>query len=337
MSRNILIIKLGAIGDVVMALPLISAISASEPDAHITWVCGRIVEPILRLVPRINRIVTVDDNALLKGNTIQRIREIFRLWLSLAGKEYDLTINAYRDKRYRLLTLPLKSRDYSDFMNTDRTGMIIPGRYHGYEFARLYTGIDDSGIGDISYPELFLPAQSTVLQQFDLTSRYVVLAPGGASNFLNIDDVRRWDITSYISLAKELLESGFQVILSGAKNDLWISDYFTDLPVINLVAKTSLIDLLLLLRKSKFLVTHDTGILHLAKLTNTKTFGLFGPVNPLERVGKSDNIDVIWGGEHLPCSPCYDGRKFAQCSNNLCMKNILVEDVMNRVSASLNS
>jgi heptosyltransferase-2 len=80
------------------------------------------------------------------------------------------------------------------------------------------------------------------------------------------------------------------------------------------------------------LVTHDTGTLHLAKLSGIKIIALFGPVNPKERIGINENIEIIWGGTELPCSPCYNGKEFAKCANNVCMKNISVQSVLDKIA-----
>lgn len=45
--KKYLIIKLSAIGDVIMAMPMVTKIREEEPDSHITWICGKTVYPLL--------------------------------------------------------------------------------------------------------------------------------------------------------------------------------------------------------------------------------------------------------------------------------------------------
>ena len=336
MPRNILIVKLGAIGDVVMTFPLISAIDALEPDAHITWLCGKTVEPLVRTISRINNVIAIDESALLKGSFAQKFSTILSAWRTLGGKSYDVVLNLYRDRRYRILTHPFMSKDIRSFSGKKRTKKIIPGRYHAYEFIKLYNGKDDFSIESISIPQVTFPQKSNTLSDIDFNkNKTVVIAAGGASNILNTDDVRRWDIFSYVELAKQLSDAGYQIILTGGPQDSWVTSNFQGMKITNLIGKTSLMDVLTLLNSSTLLITHDTGILHMAKLTNTRTIALFGPVLPAERIGKTDNIITLWGGINLACAPCYDGKTFAKCSNNLCMKNITVEQVFNTAIAHL--
>ncbi len=49
-ARTVLIVKLAAVGDVVMALPMVTALRAEDPDIRITWMCGRKAAPLVRLV-----------------------------------------------------------------------------------------------------------------------------------------------------------------------------------------------------------------------------------------------------------------------------------------------
>ena len=49
-KTKILIVKIGAIGDAVMALSMIHEIEVKYPNAEITWLCGEIISPIIRSV-----------------------------------------------------------------------------------------------------------------------------------------------------------------------------------------------------------------------------------------------------------------------------------------------
>ena len=45
---------------------------------------------------------------------------------------------------------------------------------------------------------------------------------------------------------------------------------------------------------------------------------------------------VLWGGSHLPCRPCYDGREFARCADNVCMSSIAPSVVLATARSLLN-
>lgn len=93
------------------------------------------------------------------------------------------------------------------------------------------------------------------------------MTPGGAKNLLADDFCRRWPINNYVELAIKLINKGYIVVISGAKSDEWILPYFSGLNIVNMVGKTDLNQLLYLFSKSDFVVTHDSGPMHLAGMT----------------------------------------------------------------------
>ncbi len=339
-KAKILIVKLGAIGDVVMALSMLHEIDLKYPEAEITWICGQTASPIIKSIERINHKIIIDDSKLLKGNLLDQVNVIFDVWSQLFLKKFNLVIVAYKDKRYSLLTLPVIKKSYRNFFGTHRANMIIPGRYHAVEYARLINNVDDFQITNPVIPKLNL-LPNIEFQNFikSIAGMKIILTPGGAQNLINDGWQRRWPIESYVNLAEKLLKTNldFSVLLAGSKDDIWAEKYFEHLPVINLLGKTTLHELIYLYNNSSVLITHDTGIMHLAKLTTIKTIALFGPVNPSERIGMNEDIFCFWIGNTLPCSPCYDGKAFADCKDNICMKNISVSIVFDKALEILNN
>jgi len=335
-KKKILIVKLGAIGDIVMALPLITAVEKKYPGAEITWLCGRIVEPILKCVPRIDKLIVVDEKKLLTGSPAEQIFEILTTWKKLFLHKYDIVLTAYRDTRYQLLTALTISGSKISMSGKNRWEMFIPGRYHGSEYAKMILGKDDWQAEDTGYPQLnIVPGEIITDEVKKLNGKVVILNPGGAKNLINGGELRRWPVEYYSKLAERLINKGYTVALIGAEQDKWILESFNRLPVVNLLGKTSLTDLIYLFNHCNILVSHDTSAFHLAKLSNIQIIGLFGPVNPDERTGIHDKAANIYIGSSLPCSPCYDGKNFANCSNNICMKNITVDMVEKKVTEIL--
>ena len=83
------------------------------------------------------------------------------------------------------------------------------------------------------------------------------------------------------------------------------------------------------------LVTHDTGPLHLGGLTRVGIVTLFGPVDPHGRLPQRAGALALWGGEDFACRPCYDGRSFAACPQNDCIRQYTPMMVAEEVTAML--
>ena len=335
-DKNILVVKLGAIGDVVMSLAMISEIDKKYPGAKITWMSGKIVEPLIKSIPRIDEVIIVNDADLLTGNPVKKFNVLFKMWIKLFGKRYDLIITAYKDKRYKLLTSTAIGNVRKDFFGKVRQTTLSNGRYHAVEYMRLINDTDNWEMSAPTFPECnIIPSPNFESSFLKSGTKCVALAPGGSKNLLSDTDERRWPVENYARVATELIKQNVTVIIMGAESDKWVLKHFENIPVVNLIGKTSITDVIYIYNKCNLLISHDTGLLHLAKLSGIYTIALFGPVDPGWMVGKNENIKTIWGGVDLHCSPCYNGKTFADCDNNICMKNIDPESIINLAIKSL--
>ena len=340
-KQKILIVKLSAIGDVVMALPMIEAAQKKYgEDVEITWVCGKTASPIIRTFFENVKVVEIDEKKLLKGSLLEKISEVIKIWLKIAFKKFVLVATAHSDIRYRLLTLPVIAKTKRHWGITNGRKHPVSGRYHGIEAVWLITGDDDSKMTILPKSKMWQVQKrcsptyggGAVTQVTEgvlyKSKKKVVLVPGGAKNVLADNPCRRWSLDKYVELAQKLLEKNYEVILVGSDSDKWVNEAFNNLKVTNLIGKTDLIELLGILRQADVVVTHDTGTLHLAQLASKKIIALFGPTNPYEKIQKSDSNIIIWKPENLACCPCYDGKTYAECKQNKCMDKITVKEVL---------
>lgn len=330
---KMLIVKFGAIGDVVMALPGVRALyeQGGSDRNQIDWICGPVVAPLLSCYPWIRTIV-VDDRAILRGSTTERLRELMRLWWTIGRAKYQLCATLYYDSRYRIVTMPIRAERKLMLSKTDRAGMLLAGRHHTDEYARILLGLSDGErpVGLAPVPPEKLPLSP--LARIEERLR-VVLVPAGAKNMMRDDALRRWPIESYVQLASMLLERGFDVVLAGGPSDTWAISAFAGLAVTDLIGRITVPEMLSLLDDSDVMVTHDTGPLHMAGITKVGIVSIFGPTDPRGRLPQRRNTVALWGGEGFACRPCYDGRDYAPCLHNGCMSQVSVEMVVREVEA----
>ena len=342
-GMRVLIVKIGAIGDVVMGLPMIGATRALDAGAHVTWLVGSTARPVLDLVEGLDEVITVDDGALFGGSPVRRLQAMMRVWRHLGRRKFDLVVTAHTDWRYRMLTCFTRARVRRGLSRLGR-GASVRGRYAAVEYARLITGSDGPG----KVP-LFPPHSASWPNPPFLAAagrKTVIIAPGGARNALRDDPLRRWPTESYASLARDLLEAGCQVVLVGAPHDVYVRPSFGGIEVVDLIGRTSLSELASVVRMADVVVTHDSLALHLAVLAGSRAVALFGPVLPMERCPPDETLftsagdappptqrrlHAVWGGQGLKCRPCYDGQNFAVCGRNECMREITAPEVLSYV------
>lgn len=313
-----------------MSTTMLAAIKEKYGECEITWVCGKGVYPILRYYP-IQNLIPIDESKLLMGSTLVKIRTVLSLWKKLFGESFDLVVTAHSDKKYAVLTLPIRYKKKVFYNQLHGRKIPIPGRYQGDEYARLIMD-DDNHAMKHWYPMAIPNIVKVPIEEFDQANKkIVVLAPGGAKNVMRENSCRRWPIEQYVILARKLISIGFMVAITGAESDAWVKSYFSTIPVVDFIGKTSLIDTFNIFSQADLVVTHDSGPLHLAILARATVIGLFGPTMPSVFTPHASNIHIIWNKNNLPCCPCYDGRNYADCEYNQCLHEITVADVLEKI------
>ena len=319
MRKKALIIKIGAIGDVILSLSMLHHLK----DFEVTWVVGSQAFDILKSVKGINNCIFVDEKKLFKGPFFQRSLEIFKVWKKLFCKKYDMLVIAHSDWRYRILPLFVRADKKKIFSKKFRLKNSLLDKYFSYQYSFL---INKNKI-NTSLPEIYIK-KPYILQLNEGKKKKIAVVPGGAKNALQEQSLKRWPIDHYKHLVQKFIEEGIEVILLGDKNDLWCSTYFQDMELQNLISKTTLIETLSILKQVDLVICHDSGPLHMANIVKAKILALFGPTDPAVFAAPSfnSNIKVLFS-EDVCCSFCYDGRFFKECSDNKCLKNLSSERV----------
>ncbi len=315
-KQKILIIKIGAIGDTIMMSPMLIALKRKYPLHEIIFIGGSIIKPLILAWQVADRFIEVDEKTLFSKNIFFSLVQFLKIWKLLIGKSFEKVFVGHKDWRYSLFSLFSFKKEII-FFNPQAK---IP---HETEYLKMIN------LNESSYPIIDSTIDNISPKIRNLmTSSTIVLAPGGAKNYLRDDALRRWPIENYVELAKTLLSKGYDVLLIGEKHDLWTENYFKNVKYNSLIGQTSILELINVIQHSKAFITHDSGPLHLAKLTPTFTIAIFGPTTPIEKIGNGSNIHSLWNND-LTCCPCYDGKNYALCEKNKCLHAIKINDVLN--------
>jgi ADP-heptose:LPS heptosyltransferase len=173
--------------------------------------------------------------------------------------------------------------------------------------------------------------------------RGIIAAEAGTDDFrpllvlnANCSDMiplRAWPRDRYVELARRLLRErpDLRIAFTGAPAEAGpaerlVAEIGSD-RCFCLAGRTSLRDLLVVFHHADVLVTNDSGPAHFASLTPIRVVTLFGPEHPAVFGSRSPRSHIIWRG--LACSPCVSAlnNRDTECTNNLCMTGIRVEEV----------
>jgi ADP-heptose:LPS heptosyltransferase len=327
---NILMIKPGAIGDLLELTPVLRALATKYPGVRISLMVGTYATATLfQYNPYVSEVIVFD-----KRGEHRSFASLLKLWKSLHAKKFDLVIHFQRSnlKAWLLATAAIpcrvlvyhKSRKQGVHVLDNYLETVAPlGIHEGSHNLELYTGKDDDKFAD----DLFL-------REGFATGTVIALNPG-ASN-----PVKQWSADRFTALADALVEQlSARIIIVGGKEDMALAEAIaaaarTAKPLV-MAGKTTLLQLGSILRKCDLLVSGDTGPLHLATAVGTRVVGLFGSVDPA-RTGPVGTGHRVIQAKNVSCVPCRKN----DCSSSIylnCMESIAVEDVMNVVREMLGS
>ena len=146
---------------------------------------------------------------------------------------------------------------------------------------------------------------------------------------INISASRVWETKNwppeYIEKLIKLIISSlssYKIVLIGEENSK-ISQRLSLIhpKVINLCGKTTLKELIYVIKKLDILITPDSAPLHIGVALGIPVIGLFGPTDPFRHIEKQENLFVIF--KKLDCSFCYRHK----CKRKECMKKISPQEV----------
>ena len=331
-QNRCLVVKIGAIGDVIMCAAALNRFRELVPNVHVTWLCGSSSAVLLNKLALADHIIEIDESRLFKSTLFTKSAAVLGIWKQLFWSSYDLVVVGHSDPRYQLFTKCVRAREFRSLGLSDGRRRPIPGRYHGDEYLSLFLGVDGPGQERATVPKIRPELPSHLGNIFKHgQGPFVAIMPGGAKNSLADDYQRRWPLDYYVQLSKQLRKKRINVVITGAASDAWVIEAFKGVDVINLVGQTSTLELVGVCERCDVVVTHDSGPLHLAELSGVKIVAIFGPTSPSEKVDPFFDGVLFWGGDSLACRPCYDGKTYAKCSEISCMRGVSPESVLKAV------
>jgi len=159
----------------------------------------------------------------------------------------------------------------------------------------------------IEWPQLMVDIdnQQHLLQKFGLNSEEPLVAFCPAAEY---GPSKRWLPEHFAQLSDSLTQNGYTVMLFGSDKDIAISTTIINLVknkrrIIDLCGKTSLIDAVDLLAKSKYVVTNDSGLMHIAAAVGTQVIAVYGSSSPDFTPPLSNSAQIL--RIKLDCSPCF--------------------------------
>jgi heptosyltransferase I len=326
---RICIVMMSAVGDAVHVMPIIHALKAAHPRAHITWVLQPGPATLVRGHPLVDDIVLFDRS--------RGWRAFLEVRAALAKRQFDLVLGLQVYFKAGLITAftrsPVKlgfdkarARDANWLFTTHRipphVGQHVQDQYFEFlDALGVPHGAPQWGLGPFNDEERAW--QREFVSQFDRPIVPMVIGTSKAA--------KDWFADRWVQVCHALYhEHGLQPVLVGGRSERELAAEAAILPhapFAHSALGSGLRRLAAILDGAALAISPDTGPLHLAVALRTPVIGLMGYTNP-KRVGPYDYaLDLMidaYGdpGEDYPVDMVYrEGR----------MARITVADVMQRV------
>ena len=312
MIDSICIVRLSALGDVLMAVPLIRTLQASLLHAKLTWIISR---------PAFDLVEGMDGVEFIVLDKRHRLADYWRFKKQMDGRVFDVLLAPQASLRTNFLYPFIKAKrkiGYDEHRANDAHGWFVneritPGFEHTLDgflkFAEAL-GIKEKVIRwdlpitpeDYAWADQHLPKSGPIL----------VINPAASK------PERSWPVARYIEVLRQAQEKWqVQVVITGGPGDFdkqLAEQILQEIPAINLAGKTKPKQLLALISKATVVLCPDTGPSHMSTAVNTPVIALHAVTNPLisgpylfqhlvvnrypeaaEKILGSASIEDVWG------------------------------------------
>jgi lipopolysaccharide heptosyltransferase I len=337
--KEILIIRLSAIGDVTLCTPVARSLKLSWPDCKVTWLIGEVSAELIQNNPDIDEIIVWSRERFEKYLREWEFDKARQLWGSLrktlsarnfyavldvhgllitgliarlAKTERRIGMNAARELNFLFMTEVAKS-----------LGGHITDRYLGVLAPLGIPFIDHKMVIVVSdkarqFAKNFLADAGISPQR-----KFAVFIPGTTW------PAKNWPPNFFVQLA-HLLAKDFAIVLCGGKAEVNLGTEIqgnSGVPVVNAIGKTGLLEMAGMIEQAAVVIAGDTGPLHIAAALEVPTVGIFGPTDPAMHAPLGQEHVVVFS--RLACSFCH--KVNCRHGNATCMSSSSPEEVASKV------
>jgi len=295
-TKSILVIKLSALGDFVMAFPAFARIRAAHVDARITLLTTPPFETLARLSPYFNAVET-DGRPTDPGAWL---RLVMRLRHAKFDRVYDLQTNDRTNLLFQAL------RPWPPIWSGTAVGSALPHRNPAraamHPLERQAQQLEDAGIWpDAPTQPLSAPPPdiSWILKQAVFKARpaatppkpTALLIPGSSAHRTE----KRWPVESYGKLAAGLEAAGFSVLVVGGLQEGVLARGIQRLAprARDLTGRTDFAQIAALGGRAAVVIGNDTGPMHLIAAAGAPTIVLFSSASSPELSAPRGHVTVF--------------------------------------------
>jgi heptosyltransferase II len=310
---RILVVAPNWIGDALMAQPLFARLRENAPGLQLDVLAPEWVAPVMRRMPEVDGVIPVPFRHGKLG-----LRSRWKIGRELRARRYDQAIvlpNTWKSALVPFFAdIPVRSGYAGEFrhglLNLTYKSRKLPMPLHYGQLSEAPGKEPKLPLPSVAPLRYALHEVEAAKRKFGLTARYAVLCPGA-----EYGPAKRWPY--FRELARRL---SIEPVLLGSRSDREAS---AQIGGKNLVGETTLDEAIDLIAGAQFVVSNDSGLMHVAAALGRPQVALFGSSSPLHTPPLSPAARVLW--LRVECSPCFE--RVCPLGHFRCMREMTVEMV----------
>jgi ADP-heptose:LPS heptosyltransferase len=323
---KILVIRFSSIGDIVLTTPVVRALRKRLPDAEIHYLTKRSFASILEANPYINKIIALDNdlNAVIEQLQQEGYDEIIDLHHNLRTLRIKKALKKVPAHAYNKLNL--RKWIFTTFRINVMPNVHIVDRYMQ---TVKHLDVHNDGLGlDYFIPEKDFLKAGDIPASHSLGFIGIVIGAAHNTKKLPIEKLR--DLCTKID---------YPIVLLGGKEDIENAKKIAEVdPVKVYIAcgKFNLNESADLVRHANLIISHDTGLMHIAAAFKKNILSVWGNTVPSFGMYPYQTFYEVFEVKKLYCRPCSKiGYNKCPHGHFKCMRNISMDAIVNRVNAFL--
>jgi heptosyltransferase II len=294
--RKILVLRNDRFGEFLLNIPALRALKETFKNAKLMLVAGPGAKELAEVVPYVNEIIEWRND----GHTL---KEKLKLIGFLKRQNIDMAVMLNPSKDFNIFTflagMPIRvgyNRKWGFLLTHKMKDLKHAGNEHEVDYNLKLVGLIGAASRDKSISlDLNKADAEQIVRRKGLASFHNMLAVHPFTS----DSVKQWPFENFRELARRLTdELGVKAIIIGGRQESAIPSQDYAVPgenIINLVGKTTLIELAAILKNCRLLISGDSGPVHLASAVGTPVIALFRNDLP----GKTAKRWGPWGEGHF--------------------------------------
>lgn len=306
--KNILIVRLSSLGDILLTTPVIRSLKEQKSEIKIDFILREQYADLLRYNKNIESLLIYKEDYASKESLFKDLRK----------NKYDLVVDLQNNFRSAEIRKEIKANQVIFNKRTIDKFLLVHfkiNRFNGkQEIPKRYSEtlpdlrLDNNGL------ELFFPSETKT--NLSDKVKYIGIAPG-SRHF-----TKMWPKQYFIDLSKMVLDDGYSIAIFGGKSDFRLcSELAEKIPgSINLCNDDKILQTAADMKKCNAVICNDSGLMHAATAIGIPVLAIFGSTVKEFGFAPYKSRNIVLENNSLTCRPCsHIGRKNCPKKHFKCM------------------